>query len=358
MNIGSIGSLLKLIGVFPILFALCKHKGFKLNRLSLYYLGFFFISFNTIIWSINFSSTINRCISIFEFFALISSPCFFEFSTKEYEKIKKALVWSSRITVILLLMFGSLYEGRLTLSGIINEDPNYICMYFSFGLVAAVEQTMNCENKKYRLFSAGEAALYLYCVLLTGSRGGLMAIAACFISATFLCTKGSVHNFKKDIQKLMIFILGILAFVILVQQLAPDIIQRFTIESVVEKGGTGRTKIWESGIDLFKNSSIFRELFGYGSATVLRSLQSHGYYNAAVMHNIYLENLIELGLIGFFYYIAMIICFFKKSIKFHSKFSTCVLVGFIVMCLSTSLYSFKPYINLLLFIVLQCNLKE
>ena len=72
------------------------------------------------------------------------------------------------------------------------------------------------------------------------------------------------------------------------------------------------------------------------------------------MHNIFLETLVELGVFGLIFYCLAIGTFVKRSLKLNDKFCFAVLICMIVMSLSTSLYTFKPYFNIMLFVIISC----
>lgn len=74
------------------------------------------------------------------------------------------------------------------------------------------------------------------------------------------------------------------------------------------------------------------------------------------MHNMFLETLVELGAMGLVFYCFAIGKFVKRASEFRDKFSFAVIVCMVVMSLSTSIYTFKPYFNIMLFIVMSCYL--
>ena len=70
-----------------------------------------------------------------------------------------------------------------------------------------------------------------------------------------------------------------------------DLAERYTVNAVLANGGTGRIEIWTSGIDLYFNqANLFRQVFGYGSATIAHAFADYGYRRASLMHNLFLEN--------------------------------------------------------------------
>lgn len=349
LNIGAAGSLLKVIGILPMLFACCNFRVVHFNKTMNGYLGFAVWVLISTFWSINPQSTISRAITIFEFYVLIVSSGLFAINDKDMLTIKRALVWSSRITALLVITTGSLFdETRLTLQGTMNEDPNYLCMYFGCGIVFALSKAMSKGKLFFRLANMLELIGYIYLVLLTGSRGGLLAALACVASyLLFYSENGKRYGILK---RSIFLIISVVIIYRLFTLVAPQFGDRYSIENVIDSGGSGRIDIWRNGIEMYKNAGLFRNWVGYGAATVMRAFILNGYVDAAVMHNIFLETLVELGIVGFALYVYMLLTYGVRAFHSKDKFALCVMIGFIVLSFSTSLYAFKPYINILIYL--------
>ena len=129
IKLGGLGSALKIIaiGVWS--------RYIKQNEVLRAQLFFTLFAAISIAWSFSFDESFSRVISYVELLALLYSCACFRYSKEEIDLVKKALVWSSRITAIIMLLFAGYNEGRLWLTGILTEDPNYICAYFAFGVI-------------------------------------------------------------------------------------------------------------------------------------------------------------------------------------------------------------------------------
>ena len=358
MNLGAIGSALKLVAIFPIGFALISGMSGSFIRLTpAIIVQFLFVLWAalSIFWSISIDASLERALSYFLLFLLIFSGTFFRYTESEIKKVKYALAWSSRLTAVIMLIFAEYIEGRFWLKGIIEENPNYLCAYFAFGIVFAIEKLT--QNKKIfpKLMAIAELCLYFYLVLVSGSRGGLLAVAAAAIAYSLTFGKNTAKNtFVKIILVVFLFVL----FSILLDNLPEFLKERFTVDDVIESGGTGRVDLWKQTFDLFETSSIFRQLFGYGSGTILVAFTQHGYHTVNVAHNIFLENLADLGIVGVALYSIAIFLFIKSSFKEKDKFSFSVICCMFVLSLSASLATFKPYFNIMLFIIMLQNLQS
>ena len=304
------------------------------------------------IWSISSKNSFDRFVTNFLFLLLIVPVSSLRFDKKHIMLMKKCLVISSRLTLILALMFASFDYGRLHFSGILSEDPNYLCCYFVFGIANIFQSFISGSKKKYWPLYFFELLAYFYVVLFTGSRGGSIAVLACIIVVSLFSIKP--NNPPSLIRSAFVLILGLLLLYLVYFIMPSNITDRFSIQSFLESDGTGRYLIWDSGLSVFNSSSFLRKMLGYGAGTVRDMFVLYGYRDI-VMHNIFLEVLCENGLVGLIIYCLMIVQYFVASLKKRSAFAMSVLSAMVVLSLSTSLYSFKPYWNIMLFIITMSN---
>ena len=355
INIGSFGSALRIVAILPIGIAFLFGNSIRFSRPLVMQAVFTFLALASILWSVASDLSMSRVLSYVLLLALIASGAMFKYDADDIKKVKYALAWSSRLTAVVMFAFAEYINGRFTLTGVIKEDPNQLCAYFAFGVVFALGAL---TDKNYtlpkKIFAVAELLVYLYLVLATGSRGGLIAImsgAAVFLM--FFKPEKKSYGIKRII---FITLLFVALFVML--DYLPQILQiRFTLDDVVESGASNRIDIWRQTLDLFANSNLFRQAFGYGTATIISCFQNFGYSSNHVSHNIFLETLVEIGIIGFAVYTITIASFVKHSFKERDKFAFGVIFAMLVLSLSLSLYTFKPYFNIMLFIIMLQNVK-
>lgn len=347
IRLGPLGSALKLLAILPVFVALFMSKASSFRPPLLKQLLFTIFAAMSMAWSIDIEVSYERAISYFLLWALVFSGSFFQYDATDLHKIKRAFIWSSRITVIVILLFAEVINDRLWLKeDNFTEDPNYMCMYLACGVVGSLQTLIQSKWIKSKIVAVAELTIYMWIVLLSGSRGGLLAILACIIAFLLFYNK---QYFTRKVAAVVIS--GIL-FLILLNYLPEALRMRFAVEEVAESGGTGRVAIWEQAIDLHINSDVFRMLFGYGTATIKKSFALYGYPKELVAHNMFLETLVELGSIGLILYSAAIASFVRAARNESDKFAFAVIIGMFVMSLSTSIYTFKPYFNIMLFIII------
>lgn len=344
------GSLLKFVSVIILIFWF--KKGFKV-RATPYNIVFFIyllLMVLSLIYTRDFNATKQRVITNAEFLVLLIATVSVDYSPSEIHVLKDALRWCSRITALLLLMIGGLSAGRLLLNGsFLSEDPNYLNGYFLFGIVGAMEVLISSRpTRKQRLISIVELSIYIYCCLATGSRGGLF----CLISAAgiyFILGKDDNRLMSTMIKKIGLVIVIIIAVTLIMPFIPQNVLLRFTRQSIIESNGTHRYEFWGWAFNIFKKADLFHKLFGYGAGTIRSVFGSFGYLSV-VTHNLFVEQLVEGGILLDFVYICGLIVLLRISYKRRDYFSISVLIGFVVLALSTSLYAFKPMWAIMMFI--------
>ena len=237
------------------------------------------------------------------------------------------------ITVITLCNGGSIHN-RTTLEIFGQEsDPNYYVGFFIFPLTVTMKKIY---NSKYRIFYIIAALLAIYAVFLSGSRGGLLAILVTIIAFAIIYP-------KKTMNKFMILICMLLSVLLLWYVIKPflsdTVIDRMSIEAVVETGGTHRTEIWVSMLDKIKNSS-WEFIFGRGVGA-LHPMMVAGKVQLVVAHNHLIQVLHDQGIVGVIAFVLLVVCCILRCIKKRQ----CVAIALLGMLALSMSLSFNPSIK-------------
>ena len=352
-NIGSVGSLLKVLALAPAMLAVFDLRNLQLrfHPLLKVQLLFWLLAVGSIFYSVSVDRTVSADLTLTMNLALVFLLGLMEqYNEAELEFLKKAMLWGSWVTVGLILVFSSISsDGRLSLQlGESTQDQNYINGYFLYAFSYHCGQFLHRGNRKHLV----PAVVLLVVLLMTGSRGALLAffMAGFFhICVFFASSRNALRN--------ILIVVGLLLtvgalFNLILSQLPPSLAERFTWEYTVEKGTVGRSRIWKYLWNHFSDSSIFRMLFGNGYGTTSAVNQM----NHLVAHNLYLDNLITLGIVGMLLQLVTqgIVAWILFRCKEYTLLGT--YVGMIVMCLSLSLTAYKPLWNvMLLTIAIDCN---
>lgn len=288
---------------------------------------------------IPFSNYIALLINI-AFTVLLGS---FDMSKKDIEFLRKCLVVSSVIALVFLLLFSSTYKntGRdsISIAGA-AQDPNYLCGCFVFGVAYCVHDYMSRGSKVGLIMTC----LFLMGVFTTGSRGGLVAIASVIVSLLLLDLSRLRKNLKPFARIVLIAVALLIAFNIIMSILPQDISERYTIEYLIENGNTHRSLLQQQCLSAFSDFDVLGKLFGMGLGAT-RFFNS--FHNVA--HNVWVETLIGMGIVGVLLTALVYFIVFKTALKLKDFKIAASLVGMFVLGLSLSTVYFKPVWALILF---------
>jgi O-antigen ligase len=105
-----------------------------------------------------------------------------------------------------------------------------------------------------------------------------------------------------------ICILGILLYYV-IGALPESVAQRYDPAYSLKDGAANRSTLWRVVLRNFLDSTVFHKLFGQGSGTII-----YFTIGGQVAHNIWLEALIEIGLLGAAVLFAFYFMFFIKAL--------------------------------------------
>lgn len=160
---------------------------------------------------------------------------------------------------------------RLCGSGLFN-DPNDLGLVLVTGIPLCLYWLGERKKSLFKLVWIALIALFVYALMLTHSRGSLLALVAGL--ATLLCARYG--------KRCAIF-LGVLALPVMFAVFAG----RMTSFSATEGTGQGRIQLWSDGLILFQEAP----LFGIG-------MDEYRHRASHVAHNSFLHCFSELGLVG------------------------------------------------------------
>ena len=355
LNVGMIGSLLKVIAFLPAFWWLIGKHTIRLSRPllgAIAFLGFFTLS---ILWSINPSETLVGDVGSVSLLILLCAASGYRYSQSDIDFLKKALIWSSRVTAVVILFVGDHYASRLSFGGLLMEDPNYLCAYYLFGVVNAVEMILSPAKYTRKLGYLVELGVYAALVIASGSRGGTLAIAAAVFVTGLGCLIRNKISLKSIFLPLLLVILSFALIFVLPYILPQEVISRFYMQEIIDSQGTGRYRIWQEYLHLFWAAPFWRQLMGYGNSVLSALAGQQRLTTVHVAHNIFIEHLIGLGIIGLGLYLMMLWQFIRAARRQKNAFALSVLAGIVVLTLSTS-FSGKPYWNILIFIICLINI--
>lgn len=344
-------SLMRFLIFLPLAGCFLRIKGMRiyLDRYFVILLLYVFMLIVTILYSYDSSISIQRTISVGQNIAVILVLSMFSYNKKEIFTIKKAMVYSGWLTLLLMHFYSdtSLMEGRMTIA--VNgafQDPNYLCGFLIFSIVYYYEEFIQKKNK----ISFVKMCIFLVFVLLTGSRGGLLAIFGSILLYTFIWMKDNRIKLSSIIKLFSLILLISIFFNITIDMLPESVGQRYDTSYTVNDAGGSRVGIWENALNSYEQLPVFNKLFGTGAGTI-----GYIFIHGGVSHNIWIESLLEIGIIGTCVLFTLYFLFFTKSYKSKEYVVSASFIGYMVMAMFLSLYSYKPIWNILLLIMILKN---
>lgn len=298
-------------------------KNLKNNKIILLYLGYYFIS---LLWikgaQFNRFFILSMLFSFIVYFLSMTN----KYTDEDIKKLYKSLLFGI-ISVLFALIFLADYHtfnGRLVFNASRTMDPNF----FTIGLCIITSLLFNnIINKRKTLLNLICLIFIFLVIALTGSRGGLIANFIVIIFS-FLFSSASVGKKIKVISILVVFFS--IFFALTVKLLPSNVLNRYSVEYTVKDNGAGRSNIWSKALKSYSNSKSFYIVFGTGAASFQYAIPD----NYSASHNVFIQTLIECGLIGSILFISLCIKTIINLIKNHNYILLCSFVGIIFGCLT------------------------
>lgn len=273
-----------------------------------------------------------------------------KYTETDAKKIKNSMFYSV-LSIIIAYIFLADYSsenGRLVFNSSKTMDPNYFAICLS--IIVAILFNNIIRNKK-KIISLIFISVVFFVIILTGSRSGLITnIVTIIISFVFTKTKRT-----KKIAIVAFLILISFILVVNMDKILPEnIFQRFSIEYTKNDGGAGRINIWKAGIETFKNASILREFFGTGFGTFQYVVTKYH----KVAHNVYIQILVEQGIIGIFIFLSAIIKALLYAIKEKKYIELAAISGLLIGSLAIDINITRTFWICLLLIYVDFNLEQ
>ena len=249
------------------------------------------------------------------------------YNQTELELMEKVQIVLLIILNVMTLLSNGIENDRTTLM-IMGQtsDPNFFVGFFIFPLTVALKKLV---SGKHRILYMVLVAASLYSVFLSGSRGGLLAI--------IITVAGFALLYPTDLAKRIFLLVGgmgllFVLWIVFKPILPENILERMSVEAVVETGGTGRWDIWKSMIKEIVEQPE-KLLFGRGINAIHPMLKQGSWVNV-VAHNQVIQTIYNQGLIGLISFLALTGISFFRCLKRRKTVSIAI---FGMMALSISL---------------------
>ena len=339
-GMGSILKILVLLPVGAILFVKLRYT-MQINSLSVVFIVYCLTLFFSVLYSIDPEVSFgNFKRVILNMAVVLCTGTMYEYNKTEIEFLKKCLVLGGLGTIALTMVFADYSaEGRLTMS--VNgatQDQNYLNGYLFFAFVFFM--LLLVKDKK--ILSLIPVLGIVYFTLLTGSRGALVSLAGmCAVTVFYVLRQSPSLKIRTIVIVIAVVVLLVLLYQPILTLLPESVSQRFSVEYIKEKGNTGRTEIWAYLINRF--------VHGYATVVIVNE------YNHLVAHNLWLDHLIMVGIIGEIVFLAMQFTYIRAAWKSEDPFFLISYIGYLIMMLTLSPLTYKPIWNCMTMIMIMSN---
>ncbi len=192
-------------------------------------------------------------------------------------------------------------------------DPNQLAAVLVVALVLALALAAVTRSPARRLLLIGAASLALVSVFLTASRGGIVGLIAAMVTAIVLA-RGRRWAAIAGVMAI------VAASVVYIGLFDPGVANRYSTSD----GGNGRTDIWKVGWRMVEAHPVrgvgagnFRDVSGQylltepGAITASDQIIDEPHF----AHNVYLEVLAELGIVGLTLFGALVVASIGTGVR-------------------------------------------
>jgi O-antigen ligase len=178
-------------------------------------------------------------------------------------------------------------------------DPNDLAMALALAVPMAWYLSLNYRKPLLRWLCRGYLPVGLLAIALTGSRGGMITTVFALLIVPGSMTKLTPGRLATAIA--MLALSGALA----VAYVPDKVVERLasTQTDVEDLRFGGRFKLWVAGLQAFTQ----KPMLGYGTAGFIPAIYPILGSKSQVAHNSYLSILVEQGIVGFVFYMWMIL---------------------------------------------------
>ncbi|MBR7071248.1 MAG: O-antigen ligase family protein [Clostridia bacterium] len=239
---------------------------------------------------------------------------------------------------------------RLIITVFSKMDPND----FGCGLVLIVALlfAMLLEtDKKYPYVLLPVTAVI---IILTGSRGAMIMFLTVFV--TWLILSNVRKRFLIPFLLIAVFVAAFYAF----YDYLPEFLrERLSFAVLAEDGGSGRLKIWQAALSSFVDFSPAKMFIGSGYGSFQESVHyiAAGHYSTYESHNIWVNTLIETGLLGLTLLVMLFVNSFIIAKRRKNYWGILSLVGLAVGGATLDMQAFRIF-PLVFFVAISFDGKE
>lgn len=222
------------------------------------------------------------------------------------------IIISSAIAIVLLGIHmlqdtSLLFEERYT--GVEDTNTNKFAMMCAQLGAVMIGSFVFLKYKPFQIASLVVYAISILIIVLSGSRSALIGLLVASMFVVFFTQAGGV---KKSILHVALIALVGVGLVYSLSNIDSPILERFTLEDIMDDGGSGRLGYARQ---IFDEVILQHPLFGVGMGG--QNVMALGIEKQA--HNIVIDPISQLGIVGFVIYLCFIVPIIYRAYKIRKK---------------------------------------
>lgn len=315
-----------LIAAMVFMYFVCNHsQRIHIGKVQICIILWAALETTSILWTSFYTNTNSRVVTYLMIAMLVLMLSIFPFDSNELTNVIRAYAIGCIILAVLLLFTGKMdggynSQGRLTIK-VLNSylDPNNLAAILltgTFFCLSGIFKKEKLSPLPNIVFMVG-FIIQVIAIFLTGSRGGLVALASGLLVYIFVKSKK-----KNRIFVVLTFLIGIIITYFLSMLLLPEELFNRLFDFANYSGGTGRIEHW---IEALKQV-MKRPIFGNGIVGYFSFFKSL-YGGEFAMHNSFLAVLFEVGIVGFTFFMVPILLGIYSSLKTKSAMLVAIIVS-------------------------------
>lgn len=262
----------------------------------------------------------------------LSMVCFFivfacwPATEKEIQTIASASVLQMIVFILICVRYATVSGGSIYMGIRDMVDPNYLVTNSLLMIVFFLykfQQTIR-NSVIYAIVQAIILCAYIGCIVFIGSRGGLLTVCAVIIVYMLLQTRKPLRTF------IVLVVIGIIGVIVFFNAVPSYITERFTLEHILQDGGSGRLTIWSNYLSYYADQKPSFWIFGAGRDVPPTEIYLVEFGREYYSHNLFIKALMEGGVIGIALLIGSMVYLLRNGIKNKNGLFVAALIAFVV----------------------------
>lgn len=267
--------------------------------------------------------------------AIVFLSSLLDYTDEDYHFLNWCIVVSFIVSLLAFVFnIHHLYAGRILITISSTMDPND----FGGGLSLILSYLLFQLSKTKRKLLILPILIVALMMIMTGSRGSIIMFLSAIIVWLFF-----IRGRIKVIHIVLFFVI-IAISIFFVEKFLPDtIIERLSVGALITDQGSGRLGIWKAAWQRFSQFNRIQVLFGSGHGSFANTVayRPGGRLIPYRAHNIFVNELIEGGIVG---ELLLVLCLMKlliRSYKNRNLLGFLIIVCFIVEGLSLDVQAYR-----------------